>query len=506
MNNKRTRMRPAHFVSLIFGLGEGSIFYALKKAAIAAAIIAVIVGGLYINTRPTAVGLITITAGLAEVSFSEQGVVVAENQMLVFTSAQGEINGLYVQEGDTVQVGDSLLRVDDTALQLRLSQVEYGIRSLQAQLANLYSEDSRIQSDLHATRSSLQGELQSLHSQAADQVRSLNAQNAVIEERLQIQDRLILQNQADVNRAREEAARIETLYQGGVATRVEQEAAQNVLVRAETQLEASQHERAIIAADTLPGRGRFDGALASVNARIGGIDQQLSHDFTSSMAMYFHYLIAIEEAAMAHLEREIANSTVTAPVSGIITTLQAQNTNFISPSVPVAEITVPGQHLIEVYVSTEYSSSIRTGDKVGITLRQWDGDVSFYGTIAEIGDTAAVRFTFMGVEERKVNVRITPHIPEGLHLGIGYSADITFYVYSQPNSLIVPETALFDHENQYAVWVTDGTAGSLQARRVETGVALEDAVVITAGLHEGEQIVYNAANRNLHEGMRVRGE
>ena len=478
----------------------------IKSAALALGIIAAAFGVYTVFTRPPLVETLTVSPQLAEVSFSEQGVVIAENRMLVFTSAQGEINGIYVQEGDVVQEGDRLLRVDDTALLIRLSQVENGIRSLMAQLSNLYSQDDRMQSELQASRNSLQGELMALRSQAADQDRSLSAQNTVIEERLQIQDRLIEQNQSEVSRASEEATRIGNLYQNGVATRTELEAAQSALARTETQLEASQHERAIIAAELLTsaGTGHIEGILSSVNARIGGIDQQLSQDFTSSMAAYFHYLIAIEEATKEHLEREIANSTVIAPLGGIITSLQAQNTNFVGPSTPVAEITFPGQQQIEVYVSTEYSGSIRVGDEVKITLRQWSEDISFSGTIEEIGDTADVRFTFMGVEERMVNVRVSPHLPEGLSLGIGYSLELTFYVYRQPNSLIVPQSALFWQEDQYAVWITNGPL--LQARPVETGVEIDDKIVITAGLHEGDQIVYNASEGNLYEGMTVRGD
>ena len=478
----------------------------LKYAAIAVAVIAAAGFGVNIITRPTIVSLTEVTAQLAEVSFSEQGIVVAENTVRVFAAVQGELSGLYVREGQEVQEGDTLVRIDDAPLQTRLSQVENIIGSIRAQLGGLNTEEARAIAELQATRSSLQGELQALIAQAEDQDRNLEAQHEVLNERMRIQNAAIEQNQADADRAAEELGRAEILFNRGVATRVELEAAQNALERAETRLESSRYELNLIAAGNVQtGREHFDGLRASITARISGIEQQLAQDFTGSTAAHPNYLIAIEEANIEEIQRDIRNSAVAAPVSGIVTALQAQSTNFISPAMPVAEIMVPGGRYIEAYVPTEYINGISVGDEVGITLSQWAEDIEFLGRISEIGDTASVRFTFMGVEERMVNVRIAPNVPDGVHLGIGYGVDVTFYVYREPDVLVIPQSALFRHENAYAVWVLD-SGGRIQARPVETGVELDSDVVITAGLREGDFVVRDAGNRSLSEGMRVRGE
>ena len=484
----------------------GNMNSKLKFVVIAAAVIVAVGFVVNIITRPTVVSIVEVTNQLAEVSFSEQGVVVAENTVRVFAAVQGELNGLYVREGQEVQEGDILVRIDDSSLQTRLSQVENIIRSIRAQLGGLDTEEARAIAELQAARSSLQGELQALIAQAEDQDRNLEAQHEVLNERMRIQNAIIEQNQADTDRAAEELNRVESLFNSGIATRIELDAAQNALERAETRLESSRHELNLIAAgDIQIGREHFDGLRTSITARISGIEQQLAQDFTGSTAAHLNYLIAIEEANIEQLQRDIQNSVVSAPVSGIITTLQAQGTNFISQAMPVAEIMVPGGRYLEAYVPTEYVNSINVGDEVSITLNQWAGDIKFSGQISEIGDTASVRFTFMGVEERMVNVRIAPNVPAGVHLGIGYGVDVTFYVYQEPNRLIIPESALFSHENAYAVWVLDNS-GTIRARPVETGIELESYVVITSGLSEGEFIVEDADNRSLSEGMAVRGE
>ena len=172
-------------------------------------------------------------------------------------------------------------------------------------------------------------------------------------------------------------------------------------------------------------------------AQISGIEHRLEQDFTLAMAAHFNLvglipgslccgmgfgvsaprfipliaLIAAEQNTITMLEREIANSVVIAPVSGIITTFYAQSTNVVSPTEPVAEITVPGNQNIEVYVSTQDIISISAGDRVRLTFKQRMNDIELYGTVIEIDSTAELRFSALGIEERRVKVTVAPEIP-----------------------------------------------------------------------------------------------
>ena len=480
----------------------------IKFAIIGFLILASAVGGIYYMMMPVPVRMTPVIAQVAELSFTEQGVVVAENTLLVFPIAQGELNYLYVREGQQVQAGDILLTVDDTALRLRLEQVRSGIRSLEAQLANLDVEQNRMRQDLQSTRNALQGELRALNAQAADTSRTAANQNEAIYEQTRIQNVLIEQNQNDVDLARENFQRVESLFNSGIATRSELDIAESNLTRAETQLEASQHQLTIIAAGGVRDSAEyFAGVRASLNARIAGINQQLGQDFTTQTAAQINALIDIEQANAAQLEREIDNTKITAPVGGIITTLQAQTTNFINAATPVAEITVPGNMSIETYVSTQDISSIRVGDTVGLTLRQRLGNIEFNGRVTEIDSTAVVRFTALGVEERKVSVRIEPNLPSGVQLGIGYAVDATFYVFREENRIIVPRTAIFRSNGEYKVWaVRGGDSGQVHAVPVVTGMELRTETVIESGLNEGDFVINDANNQNINEGVRVINE
>ncbi|MCL1878858.1 MAG: efflux RND transporter periplasmic adaptor subunit [Defluviitaleaceae bacterium] len=479
----------------------------IKYAIIAIVVLASIAGGVFYALQPLEVRMTEVRRQTAVLGFMEQGVVVADNVMLVFSAAQGELSGLYVSEGQGVTVGDAILRVDTTAPELQLTQVQSGIRGLEAQLANVDAEDANARQTLETTRRSLQGELLAINAQAAEAYRGFASHRESLEEQLRVQQILVDQHYNGLVQASENYARISILYAAGVFARVEYEAAQTAVLAAESALEAARGQMAVIAAGSAQNSAEhFEGIRASLEAQIDGITRQLATDNATAARTNFEALISVEQANIARLEHEIKNAVVTAPIDGIITALHAQNTNFISAAAPVAEITVAGGQFIEVYVSTQDVSSLAVGDSVGLTLRQRAGDVYFPGNITEIGESAVVRFTALGVEERKVSVQISPDAPDGVNFGIGYGMDVTFYIYREENMITVPRTAIFRQNATDMVWVVSGSDGTAEARAVETGKELRTETVIISGLSEGDFVINDANNRDITQGTRVRAE
>ena len=479
----------------------------IKYAIIAIIAIATIAGTAFYMTMPLPVRMTQIYRQTAELTFTEQGIVTAENTVMVFSSVSGGLNGIYVREGQHVQAGDALLSIDDTPLQLRLEQVRSGVASLEAQLANVDAEDALMRQNLISTRSSLQGELQRINAQASETQRAVTGAREAIDEQLRIQQVLIDQHQNELQRAGENLERINTLYQSGVAPFSEVEAASSAVSNAQTALEAAQGQIAVIAAGAPEDSAEiFAGMRASINAQISGINGQLEQDTTTAAIAHINALIAVEAANIAQIEREIENAVVTAPVSGIITTLHAQGTNFINPASPVAEITVPGSLSVDVYVSTQDIGSIALGDTVGLTLRQRLEDIDFTGRITHIDNSAVVRLTALGIEERKVKVRIEPDSPPQ-NIGLGHALDVTFTVFREEGQIVVPRTAVFRANGNDMVWVIrGGSEGTVETAQVELGRELRTDVIILNGLNENDYVVNDANNADLSIGTRVVNE
>lgn len=466
-------------------------------------LLAIAAGSVYYMLQPVAVRMTELYFHTAELSFTEQGVVVAENTVLVFPTMTGEINALYVREGQEVAAGETILSVNTTATILQKSQVESGIRALYAQLANIEAENTRFRRTLEANRTSLQGELAAINAQASEAQRTLYNHHNVQDEQLRVQEILVEQHRREVMQLFEQFERILLLYESGVVARTEYETAQAAKTAAQARLEAAQGQLAIIAAQPAASTAEhFYGIRESLVAQINGITAQLASDTLSAAQENIEALISIEQANIVRLEHELANARITAPISGTITNLPARATNFISAAAPVAEITSYGNLYIASYVSTQDTDSIATGDEVMITLRRRTGDVIFPGTVLEIGTGATVRFTALGVEERKVRVRIS--IADGTTIGTGYGVDVTFFVHREENALVVPRTAIFRDGASYMVWVDEN--GTARPRQVTPGLELRTQTIISHGLSPGEFVINDANNRDISNGTRVMRE
>ena len=480
----------------------------VKWAIIGLVVLAFAIGSVISMMMPVPVRMTAVTAQTATLTFTEQGVVTAENTVLVFPATQGELNGIYVREGQRVCIGDALLSVDSTALYLQLEQVQSGIRSLEAQLANADLQSAMICQDLISARNSLQGELQRIDAQAFEATRVAANALDVIHEQIGIQQLLIEQYQHGLNRANIHLSNVNILYQSGAMPRAELDSAQDAVTAAQTALDTAQRQLSVIAAAAPQDSAEiFAGMRTSISAQIAGINQRLAQDTTAAARANFEALIAIEQVRITQIEREIANTTVTAPISGIVTTLHAQNSNFVSTAAPIAEITEPGTMSIAVYVSVQDIGSISVGDTVGLTLRQRLEDVEFKGRVAGIGSTAVVRHTALGVEQRKISVQIAPQIPADVHIGIGHALDVTFDVFREENMIVIPRTAVFQIDGQDMVWVVRGAhEGRAGAAPVETGMTLRMNVIILSGLYEGDFVINNANNADIAHGTRVTNE
>jgi HlyD family secretion protein len=184
--------------------------------------------------------------------------------------------------------------------------------------------------------------------------------------------------------------------------------------------------------------------------------------------------------------------------------LYATGTNMAAPASPLAEITTLGEGVrVEVFVSTQDVYSISIGDTVELTLRQRGQDIVYPGTVVGIGDTAEVRYSALGVEERKVKITIEPDL-RGFNetvLGDGFALDVKFILYEAPNKLIIPKTALFKDGGEDKVWVVRG--GATHTVAVQTGMELRTEVVVEGGLNEGDFVVSDANNKDLREGIKI---
>ncbi|MCL2456763.1 MAG: HlyD family efflux transporter periplasmic adaptor subunit [Defluviitaleaceae bacterium] len=474
----------------------------VKIFLIVAILISCAAGGIFYFLTPVSVKMTEIVPRAAELSFTEQGVLRTGRAILIFPAASGEIKFLHAREGQKIFAGDAIVTVDDSALVLRLEQVENGIRALEAQLENIFVEAENSRRNLNTTLQSLRGELRALDAQAASSGANFANRREILAEQIRAQEVVISAHENELSRVRETLERTEILFEGGVVPRVELNSAQTAVSVAEKNLEAANSQLAVIIAGVgAEDSAHFEGARASLEAQIAGINSQLAQDMTTAARASLEAQIAVENLNAKQITREIENSKIISPVDGTISILHAQNTNFISAASPVAEIISHGDAEIDVFVSTQDVANIKIGDRVMLTLRRRAADLEFFGEVIEIDTTAVVRHTALGVEERKVNVKISPQIPPETEIGDGFAIDTTFFLFREENKIIVPRTAIFKADGANMVWLAKN--GTAHAVTVVTGTELRTEIIVENGLSAGDLIINDANNADLREGVRV---
>lgn len=361
----------------------------IKLILLAAAVVIVITGLAVYKSTPLSAATSVIAPKTAELSFTEQGVVQAQRQIEVFAVVSGEISQVGVVEGQHVNEGDILCRIDDSSA---------------------YETSGR----------------------------QINVQNIQVS-----------QSEADLEQARENASKVESLYNAGALSAQDLIDAENAIKDSENTLQINQQQ---------------------LN---GSIEQR---------------------------SRGISDTTVRSPVSGVVSKLNIKDTNVVNVQTPIAVITAESDCVVEVYVSVKDIDAVAPGKKVSLTLEGRYANTEITGTVTAVGDHAEAKTSALGVEERKVKVTVAPDDPD--ELKDGYDVDVTFSYYHEDDKLTVPKSAVFKENDEDTVFIVKN--GRAQGVQVVKGVELRTEYVIESGLNPGDIVINDSNIAGLKDGVRIK--
>ncbi|WP_342320024.1 efflux RND transporter periplasmic adaptor subunit [Corynebacterium mayonis] len=194
------------------------------------------------------------------------------------------------------------------------------------------------------------------------------------------------------------------------------------------------------------------------------------------------------------LEYQIQQATVYAPIAGLVTSVDVQEGDI--PQGKLLTIADDSRLLIRSEVREADVSSIKPGDRVTFTSTA-TGDKEFAGRVNRIqpisstpeqprlpegqrkGDGGSVTFPIeIEVEGNK----------DGLLLGGSVRAEII--TEETPQALSIPRDAVVDGKVLVLAGSEDGTSGTIEERKVDTGAANEvDIAVISGELKAGDIVI-----------------
>lgn len=202
--------------------------------------------------------------------------------------------------------------------------------------------------------------------------------------------------------------------------------------------------------------------------------------------------ILAAEAREKGLRKQIANTSIRAPMTGTMGLRFIERGSVIGPGIQLAQITNLEKLFLMVKVTERDVFNVRKGQQVNVSPDVYPG-VSIPGKVTNIGLRADNAFTY-DVEIEVVNPQKTP-----LRAGMHAKAKFTFN--ANRRGLTLPRRAIAGSLQDAKVYVVHDSVLA-ELRPVTLGGSFGDKVEVTSGLRAGEQVVVTG-QMNLSDRARV---
>jgi HlyD family secretion protein len=188
---------------------------------------------------------------------------------------------------------------------------------------------------------------------------------------------------------------------------------------------------------------------------------------------------------------------VRAPADGCVLRVPERSERVVIVGTPILEVGDATVLELVVDVLSADASRIRPGALA--VIDSWGDGESLTGRVHRVEPAAFTRVSALGVEEQRVNVVIDlPRLPPGL--SDGYRVEARISVWEGRDVTIVPISALFRQEQDWAVFLVRG--GRAELARVQIGERNATGAQVLDGLQAGDDVVVFPSDQ-LMSGRRV---
>ncbi|AUD05655.1 efflux RND transporter periplasmic adaptor subunit [Spirosoma pollinicola] len=186
------------------------------------------------------------------------------------------------------------------------------------------------------------------------------------------------------------------------------------------------------------------------------------------------------ERRLSTLNAQLGQSTVTAPISGVVDQVVVKVGQSAAPGMGLVRVVNLSQLKVVAKVADSYSGSVRKGDPVMVEFpdlkKTMNSRISFVATIV---DPATRTFT------------IEAPLPSDNVLKPNMLARIKINDQTIANAIVINQNLIQNTENGQLVYVAVNEGGKkvAKARTVKTGQSYGGKIAVTQGLNAGDQIV-----------------
>jgi membrane fusion protein (multidrug efflux system) len=202
----------------------------------------------------------------------------------------------------------------------------------------------------------------------------------------------------------------------------------------------------------------------------------------------------LAKAELNVARQNLLDHRITSPIEGVVNLKIAslgEHVN-VAPKDEILSIVQMDPLELEFYVPENWAGKIRLGSMVQYTVKAFSEE-KFSASLQFISPTSdpSTRNVKMKAMAKNPHYRLKP----------GFFAEVSIQTGSNPNALVIPESALFSQEGRYFVFAVQDRVA--HRKEVETGHRFEGKVEILKGIQKGEQVV-TVGQEQLSDGTKVK--
>lgn len=435
--------------------------------------------------------LVEVVSGNLTVSVNGSGKIQTVKEAKLSFGTSGKIDQLLVEEGDTVNQGEVLARLDTDALELARNQAQVALTQAQVALTQAELAVYTAKYNLDQTRDKKEAlELALLNAQInvrtakhhLDETRDIYtwpdieiAKNDVDEAKAYVDYANERLNAATTPAAQNQWLATLAYAQARLTAA---EAKLNAMIKSYDTEEVAIARLQVTAAEMAEAQAQKD--LNALNKEITLKEQQMASAKESEEPS--RQSVALARRSLEQAEKNLKDAVITAPFAGVVAAVDAEEGDTVTAATTILHLVNTNQMELVVEVDEIDIPEVKPHQKAIVTLDALP-DAEFTGKVTTI---LPLPVEVGGVVLYKVKISL--NVPEGSGIRVGMSASADIIIKQRQNVLLVPERAIeMDSQGRPVVKVL--VNGQKEERAVVTGISDGLNTEITSGLEEGETVV-----------------
>ncbi|WP_232826382.1 HlyD family secretion protein [Cyanothece sp. BG0011] len=411
-----------------------------------------------------------------KVSVSANGTVEPKKLVNVSPKNAGILKELWVEEGDYVQQGQLIAKMDDSNLLGQLLESEGKLAEAQANLRKLINgnrsqEIAQAEAKLEQLEANLNKLITGYRSQEIAQAKARLA-NA----------------KATFEQAEDEFKRDEILFKEGAISQLTLNEQRAIRDSAKAEVTEAEEELSLMNEGTR--QEEIEEARAEVKAQREALSLLREGTREEEIAQA-RAEVQSTKGSLQTIKTEIEDTMIRAPFNGIVSSKYADPGAFVTPmtsgsavssATSTSILSLASENEILSNVSENNIAKIKVGQTVGIEADAFAG-IIFEGKVSQIAPQATVE---QNVTSFEVKVELSQEAQQQLRSGMNVSVE--FYIDELTNVLTVPTIAVTRKDNTTGVYIV-GSDLAPEFVSIVTGASSDSLTEVKSGLDGSEHIL-----------------